>query len=50
MGKVVLKYGSDPEIKALAAHIIADQRAEIAQMNAWVEKRGLASTSVTSTE
>ena len=41
MGNVVLKYGDDPEVKALAEHIIADQQAEIAQMRAWVEKSGV---------
>lgn len=41
MSNVVLKYGTDPEIKALAGHIIADQQKEIEQMNAWVSAKGL---------
>lgn len=36
MSNVVLKYGADPEIRALAEHIIADQQPEIVQMNAWL--------------
>lgn len=43
MSNVLLKYGDDPEIRALAEHIIADQLPEIALMNAWVQKQGLAS-------
>ena len=41
MSNVVLKYGADAEVRALAQHIIADQQVEIAQMNAWLEARGL---------
>jgi len=35
MAEVELKYGKDPELKALAEKIIADQKKEIAQMEKW---------------
>lgn len=41
MSNVVLKYGSDPEIRVLAQHIINDQEPEIAQMNAWLAAKGI---------
>ncbi|MEP2988071.1 MAG: DUF305 domain-containing protein [Parasphingorhabdus sp.] len=41
MAEIVLKYGKDPEALALAATIIESQNKEIAQMNAWLEKRGV---------
>lgn len=41
MSNVVLKYGDDPEVKALAGHIIADQELEIEQMNAWLTAKGI---------
>ena len=40
MAEVQLAQGKNPESKALAQKIIADQRKEIAQIDAWLQQRG----------
>ncbi len=40
MSEIVLKHGSDQSVKKLANEIIAAQRKEIAQMQAWLQKNG----------
>ena len=39
MAQVELEHGTDPEARALAEKIIGDQRAEIAQIDAWLAAR-----------
>lgn len=40
MSRTLLEEGQDPEVKALAETIIASQEAEIAEMNAMLERLG----------
>ncbi len=42
VAEIVLKFGKDAEVKKLATDIIAAQKTEIAQMQAWLQKNASA--------
>ena len=40
MANVQLRYGGDPELKALAQKVVSTGQSEIAEMNAWLKTNG----------
>jgi uncharacterized protein (DUF305 family) len=41
MSEVALKYAKDEQARDLATRVIAAQKAEIAEMQAWLKARGV---------
>jgi uncharacterized protein (DUF305 family) len=50
MAKIVIANGKDPEVRKLAEEVVKAQEAEIAMMEAWLQKNGAAAAEGANTD